>query len=90
MRDRLREREGETQAEREAGSIQGAQCGTRSRHSGIKPWAKGRCSTTEAPRPRTNGNFRLKNYNENEKLSKWAKLHKRGGQRKESVTWKKK
>ena len=40
MRDT--EIEGETQAEREAGSMQGAQYGTRSRDSKIRPWAKGR------------------------------------------------
>ena len=42
---RKREKEAETQAEGEAGSIQGARCGTRS-----SPWTKGRCSTTEPPR----------------------------------------
>ena len=41
------EREAETQAEREAGFSQGAQCGTRSQDPGILTWAKGRCSTTE-------------------------------------------
>ena len=40
----------ETQAEGEAGSMQGAQRGTRSRDSRITPWAKGWCSTTEPPR----------------------------------------
>ena len=35
MRDT--KREGETQAEREAGSLQGAQCGARSQDSGITP-----------------------------------------------------
>ena len=44
------EREAETQAEGEAGSIQGARCGTGSRDSGIMPWAEGRCSTAEPPR----------------------------------------
>ena len=39
-----------TQAEREAGSMQRARCGTQSWDSGITPWAKGRCSTTEPPR----------------------------------------
>ena len=34
-------REAETQAEGEAGSMQGAQCGTRSRDPKITPWAKG-------------------------------------------------
>ena len=36
-----REREAETQAEGEAGSMQGARCGTRSWVSRIMPWAKG-------------------------------------------------
>ena len=40
MRDREREKEAETQAEGEAGSMQGAQNGTRSRVSRIRPWAK--------------------------------------------------
>ena len=42
MRDteREREREAETLAEGEAGSMQGAQCGTRSRVSRITPWAE--------------------------------------------------
>ena len=35
------ERETETQAEGEAGSMQGARCGTRSQVSRITPWAKG-------------------------------------------------
>ena len=39
MRDT--EREAETQAEGEAGSMQGACCGTRSQVSGIRPWAEG-------------------------------------------------
>ena len=43
------EREAETKAEREAGSMQGAQCGTRSWDSRIMPWAEGRCSSTEPP-----------------------------------------
>ena len=41
------QREAETQAEGEAGSMQGAQRGTRSRVSRIMPWAKGRHQTTE-------------------------------------------
>ena len=45
-----REREAETQAEGEAGSMQGAQCGTRSQDSRIAPWAKGRRQTAEPPR----------------------------------------
>ena len=48
-REREREREAETQAEGEAGSMQGALCGTRSRVSRVTPWAKGRCSTPEPP-----------------------------------------
>ena len=40
-REREREREAETQAEGEAGSMQGAQRGTRSRDSRITPWAEG-------------------------------------------------
>ena len=40
----------DTQAEREAGSMQGAWCGTPSRDSGITPWAKGRNQTAKAPR----------------------------------------
>ena len=47
MRDT--EREAETQAEGEAGSLQGARCRTGSWDPGITPWAKGRCSTTEPP-----------------------------------------
>ena len=39
MRDT--EREAETQAEGEAGSIQGARCKTRSQDLGITPWAQG-------------------------------------------------
>ena len=42
-----RYREAETQAEGEAGSMQGAQCRTRSWNSRITPWAEGRHSTTE-------------------------------------------
>ena len=49
-REREREREADTQAEGEAGSMQGAQCGTRSRDSRIAPWAKGRRQTAEPPR----------------------------------------
>ena len=41
MRDRERERKAETQAEGEAGSIQGARCGTRYQDSRITPWAEG-------------------------------------------------
>ena len=42
MRDTEREKEAETQAEGEAGSMQGARCGTRSQDSRITPWAEGR------------------------------------------------
>ena len=43
MRDthRERKREAETQAEGEAGSMQGARCGTRSQVSRIRTWAEG-------------------------------------------------
>ena len=41
MRDTHREREAETQAAGEAGSMQGVQCGTPSGDSRITPWAKG-------------------------------------------------
>ena len=37
IHERHRKIEADTQAEREAGSMQGAQCGTRSRDSGITP-----------------------------------------------------
>ena len=40
----------ETQAEEEAGFMQGARCGTPSQDSRIMPWAQGRRSTTEPPR----------------------------------------
>ena len=39
--------EAETPAEGEAGSMQGAWCGTRSWDSRITPWTKGRCQTAE-------------------------------------------
>ena len=42
-----REREAETQKEGEAGSMLGAQRGTRSWDPRIVPWAKGRCQTAE-------------------------------------------
>ena len=48
MRDT--EGEAETQAEGEASSLQGAQCGTGFQDLGIMTWADGRCSTTEPPR----------------------------------------
>ena len=41
VHERHRESEAETQAEREAGSTQGAQYGTRSWVSRITPWAEG-------------------------------------------------
>ena len=41
MRDTERGREAETQAEGEAGSMQGARHGTQSQVSRIRPWAKG-------------------------------------------------
>ena len=44
------EREAETQAEGEAGSMQGAWWGTWSQDPGTTTWAKERCSTTEPPR----------------------------------------
>ena len=54
----VREREAETQAEGEAGSMQGAQRGIRSRVSRIAPWAKGRRQTTAPPRdPKGPPNF---------------------------------
>ena len=48
MRDS--EKEAESQAEGEAGSTQGARCGTQSRESRITPQAKGRRSTAEPSR----------------------------------------
>ena len=48
MRDT--QRKAETQAEGEAGSMQGAWRGTRSWDPGVTPWAAGRCSTAEPPR----------------------------------------
>ena len=49
MRD-TEERGAETQAKREADSMQGARRGTGSRNSRIAPWAKGRRETAEPPR----------------------------------------
>ena len=46
----MKDRERERQAEGEAGSMQGAPCGTRSRVSRIRPWARGRCQTAAPPR----------------------------------------
>ena len=48
MRDT--ERKADTKAERDAGSTQGARCGTQSRDSRITPWAEVRRSTAEPPR----------------------------------------
>ena len=42
-------RRAETQVEGEAGFMQGAWCGTWTWESGIMPWAKGRCPTTDHP-----------------------------------------
>ena len=47
----MKEREAETQAEGEAGSMQGAQCGTRSRVSRITPWAEGGAKPLHHPGP---------------------------------------
>ena len=58
MRDT--QKEAETQAEGETGSLQGAWCGTRSHYPGITPWAKGRRSTTEPPRRPNTSPFLLK------------------------------
>ena len=41
------QREAETQAEGEAGSLRGARCGTQSQDSRITPWAEGRHQNTE-------------------------------------------
>ena len=53
IHERHTDREAETQAEGEAGSVQGTQCGTLSRDSRIMPWAEGRrstsCSTAAEP-----------------------------------------
>ena len=57
-----REREAETQAEGEAGSMPGARRGTRSQDSRIVPWAKGRCQTAEPPRDPPDYFF-LRQYN---------------------------
>ena len=49
--------EEETQAEGEAGAMQGAQCGTQSHDSRNTPWAKGKCSTAVPPKcPKTSLN----------------------------------
>ena len=44
------QKEAETQAEGEAGSLGGARCGTQFQDPRITSWAKGRCSTAEPPR----------------------------------------
>ena len=49
IHERHRESSRDT-GEGEAGSMQGARCGTPSWDSRIKPWAEGRCSTAEPPR----------------------------------------
>ena len=55
------EREKERQAEGQAGSMRGAWCETRSWHSRIMPWPKGRCSIAEPPRrPNTAAFWRVK------------------------------
>ena len=46
----IREREAEIQAEGEVGTMQWAQCGTRSRDPRIMTWAEGRRSAAEPPR----------------------------------------
>ena len=45
-----RERETQRHRQREAGSMQGARCRTRSGDPRVMPWAEGRCPTTEPPR----------------------------------------
>ena len=49
MRETHTQRGAETQAEGEAGSMQGAPRGTRSRDSRIMPWAEGRTKTLSHP-----------------------------------------
>ena len=61
MRDTER-REAETQAEGEAGSMQGASCGTQSQDSRIMPWAEGRYQTTEPPRDPREGILKYTYY----------------------------
>ena len=50
IHERHTERGRERQAEGEAGSLWGAQYGTRSWDPGVMPWAEGRCFTTDPPR----------------------------------------
>ena len=56
-RHREREREAETQAEGEAGSMQGAWCGTRSRDPGVTPWAEGGTKPLSHPGCPSHTNF---------------------------------
>ena len=49
MRDPEREREVKAQAEREAGSTQGARCRTRSRDSRTRTWAEGSAKRLSHP-----------------------------------------
>ena len=49
------EREAETQAEGDAGSMQGAQGGTRSQDPGVTPWAEGGAKPLRLPRIPTLG-----------------------------------
>ena len=49
MRATESEREAETQAEGEAGSMKGARCGTRSQDSRIMPWAEGSAKPLSHP-----------------------------------------
>ena len=54
------ESESEREAEGEAGSMPGAQHGTRFRDSRIVPWAKGRRKTAEPPRDPLKNDFYMK------------------------------
>ena len=49
----MREREGETQVEGEAGSMEGARRGTQSLVSRIRPWAEGGAKPMSHPHPVT-------------------------------------
>ena len=53
------QREAETWAEGEAGSLQETQCGTPSPGRGIRPWVKGRPSTAEPSRHCKRCSFKL-------------------------------
>ena len=57
MKDREREREAEIQAEREAGSMQGARREIRFWDPRITPWVEGRCSTAKPPKCPTSSTF---------------------------------